>query len=114
MLVAIAAEAIVKELSAVLLSELSLAEPSDHAASAENPHRQQQQVHRTTRCEWRLMRFKARLTHRRPSETTVQVARAAELFAAADHVPFVGSGLPPLVLRRFKCQCRWHVKARGG
>src|SRR5436305_65530 len=38
---------------------------------------------------------------------------AGQLFVAADRVPFVGPGLPPLVLRGFTCQCRWHVKARG-
>ena len=39
---------------------------------------------------------------------------ASQLHAAADRVPFVGSGLPPLVLRRFACQSGRHVKARGG
>ena len=38
---------------------------------------------------------------------------AGQLFAAADRVPFAGPGLPPLVLRRFRCQCRSHLKARG-
>src|SRR2546421_4976566 len=38
---------------------------------------------------------------------------AAQLFAAADRVPFAGSGLPPLVLRRFRCQFGRHVEARG-
>src|SRR5205823_3604037 len=41
-------------------------------------------------------------------------SRAGQLFTAADHVPFAGSGLPPLVLRRFACQSGRHVKARGG
>src|SRR5436305_10921109 len=39
---------------------------------------------------------------------------AGQLFTAADHVPFAGPGLPPLVIRRFACQSGWHVKARGG
>src|SRR5258705_7680664 len=38
---------------------------------------------------------------------------AAYLFAAADRVPFAGPGLPPLVLHGFRCQCRFHLKARG-
>src|SRR5436305_5195729 len=38
---------------------------------------------------------------------------AAQLFVAADRVPFVGPALPRLVLRRFRCQFGRHVKARG-
>jgi hypothetical protein len=38
---------------------------------------------------------------------------AAQLFAAADRVPFAGPALPRLALRRFGCQCGWHAEARG-
>jgi hypothetical protein len=41
-------------------------------------------------------------------------ATAAQLFAAADSRPFVGPGLKPLVLRRFRCQLGRHVKAASG
>jgi len=39
---------------------------------------------------------------------------ATQHFTAADHVPFAGPGLPPLVLLGFRCQRGRQVKARGG
>ena len=46
-------------------------------------------------------------------QTKKATARAGQLFAAADRVPFAGPALPRLALRRFTCKCCLHLKARG-
>src|SRR5438067_6017051 len=45
--------------------------------------------------------------------TKALAATAAQLFAAADRVPFAGAALPRLALRRLTCQFGRHVEARG-
>ena len=50
---------------------------------------------------------------RKLGRVIVSAGAAAQLFVAADRVPFVGAALPRLALRRLKCQFGRHVKARG-
>src|SRR5437016_1029546 len=63
---------------------------------------------------WRTAQLPLRESHSLPVNRKFFTCRsAAQLFVAADRVPFAGAALPRLVLRGVGCQFGRHRKAHG-